>query len=280
MCTSSFLLAEVTQKERSSILSPSHLKKSWRQGHQKGVFLPRQHMLLLSSCLQLPHLHLLFPGRSHGATPSHYPPSHPHAQTFGDTCWVQPSRPPPPTTSTDSDNWLWRLIAEHHISQLSFWSCYSMFTFSPSLFLEAISIRVWKCVVAGGKVAVVCLCEQGAVSPNKYTRRNGRRDLFDHTLSKEIFDFLSSLFLFLYLSSQSVISFRRVVKRIPIVGTDQLEWVEVSWEFWQFSLETVCDQAWRALFTVDILSDFNHWLSNSSSSPVWLQPTRIFPKVF
>lgn len=76
-------------------------------------------------------------------------------------------------------------------------------------------------------MAVVYLCEQGAVSPNKYTRGNGREDLFDHTLSKEIFDSGSSLFLFLYLTSEFTISVGRVVKRLPNVGTDQHEWLQI-----------------------------------------------------
>lgn len=37
--------------------------------------------------------------------------------------------------------------------------------------------------------AGVYLCEQGGVPPNVQTRGKARQDLFDHTLSTEIFDF-------------------------------------------------------------------------------------------
>lgn len=86
-----------------------------------------------------------------------------------------------------------------------------------------------ECVAYYGGVwlvaAVVCLCEQGAVSPNKYTRGNGRQELFDHhILSKEIVHSGSSQFLFfLYLTSEFIIDVRRVVKLPPNVGTDQHE---------------------------------------------------------
>lgn len=54
--------------------------------------------------------------------------------------------------------------------------------------------------------AVVYLCEQGSVSHNKYTRGNGRQDLFDHILSKEIFDSGSCLhffYFFFYITHQN-----------------------------------------------------------------------------
>lgn len=83
---------------------------------------------------------------------------------------------------------------------------------------------------------LVYLCEQGAVSPNKYTRGNGRKDLFDHVLSKEIFDSGSSLFLFFLFfqishQNSSPVFVRRVVKRLLNVVTDHHEWTEISWEF-------------------------------------------------
>lgn len=59
------------------------------------------------------------------------------------------------------------------------------------------------------------LFEQGAVSANKCTRGNGRRDLFDHTLSKEIFDSGSSLPFFLYLTSDFTVGVGRMVKQLP-----------------------------------------------------------------
>lgn len=159
-----------------------------------------------------------------------------------------------------------------------------MFTFSPSLFLEAIISRVWDVLCRGFWVAVVYLCEQGAVSLNKYTRGKGRQDLFDHTLSKEIFDSRSSLFLFLYLTPEFIISVGRVVKRLRNVGPDQHE---MAWNLLRILVIFRWNSLWLRLecfvycsFNFLFFSEFNHWLCNSSSSPVWLHPTRITPKVF
>lgn len=101
--------------------------------------------------------------------------------------------PPPRALTADCVRWL--------LSSIFHWPLFGHAAvcshFLPPLFLEAISSRVCRvcsALVRAVWVAVVYLWEQGAVSPNKYTRGNGRQDLFDHILSKEIFESGSSRF--------------------------------------------------------------------------------------
>lgn len=92
--------------------------------------------------------------------------------------------------------------------------------------------------------------------PNKCTRGNGRKDVFDHILSKEIFDSGSSLPLFLSLSvfqhSDFILDVWMSVKRLPNAGTDQQRWLKSLEKFCQFSVGTIYDRALSARFTVTV----------------------------
>lgn len=197
MYTSSFqLVGGVTHTQNSSIFLLLLAQSELTTGATKGPVPPPPAYASSPFLLTAPSsLHLLFLGRSHLIPlPSQSPTPPPHAQTFGDTCWAQPShrRPPPQALRADCVRWLLSAIF------LGVPSSGRVFTspLSPS-FLEAISSgRVQMVLFPGARV--VYLCEQGAVSPNKCTRGNGRKDLFDHILSKEIFDTGSSLPLILF----------------------------------------------------------------------------------
>lgn len=169
----------MTHRQCSSILSSFQLKESWRQGHHRAssspasiwFFSPPAHSPLISPSPLSPPPACRQESRCHPISLlSQSPPC-------SDLWWHLLS---PPTT----DCVCWLLNSTSRRSP--FWSCYSMFTFPPALFLKSIISRVCCSGILGSTSLFVwtrcCFCQQ--VSQRNWNERS----FFHHILSKDIFD--------------------------------------------------------------------------------------------
>lgn len=171
MYTSSFLLVEVTHRQCSSILSSFQLKESWRQGHHRAssspasiwFFSPPAHSPLISPSPLSPPPACRQESRCHPISLlSQSPPC-------SDLWWHLLSPAKSQTTTSHHLHTLRRLIVyadcwTPHLAGPLFGRATVCSHFLPHCFLSPSSAE---CVVQGVWVALVYLCEQGAVSASK-----------------------------------------------------------------------------------------------------------------
>lgn len=154
-------------RQHSSIFSPSQHRESWWQGHQKASSSPASVCLFLSlpvhsSFFLLPHP--FSPPPVHGQeSRCHLIPLPSQSPSCSDPRCHLLSPAEPQTATSHHLHRLWQLIVyadcwTPYFTGPLFWSCYGVFTFSPSLSLETVGcwVRSVSCR-EGGAPRSICV---------------------------------------------------------------------------------------------------------------------------